>query len=242
MNLGEKLNKKNFRHENKYFINFFDYSILKSRLEFLMKKDSYSDQNGNYNIRSLYFDDIRNSSLFEKQSGILVRKKYRIRIYNLNDDIIKLEKKSRIGHFINKETVRISKEQYYKIISKNYDFLIDSKKSLLREFYLDLKINMYKPEVIVDFVREAFTYNINNIRITFDKKLESGLKSVDLFNKKLVKTTAIDEPKMILEVKYDSFLPDFIKNALQISASQRYAISKYVICRKYIKTNKWEDN
>ena len=69
-----------------------------------MKKDNYSDENGNYSIRSLYFDDIRNSSLFEKQSGILARKKYRIRIYNLNENIIKLEKKSRIGHFINKQT------------------------------------------------------------------------------------------------------------------------------------------
>ena len=207
-----------------------------------MKKDNYSDQNGNYSIRSLYFDDIRNSSLFEKQSGILARKKYRIRIYNLNEKIIKLEKKSRIGHFINKQTEQISRENYDKIISKNYEFLIESSKPLFKEFYLDLKINMYNPEVIVDFVREAFTYNINNIRITFDKKLATGLKSVDLFDKKLIKVSALDEPKMILEIKYDSFLPNFIKNALQISASQRYAISKYVICRKFVKTNKWEDN
>lgn len=236
------MNKKNFRHENKYFINYFDYHILKTRLNYLMKKDNYSDQNGNYSIRSLYFDDIRNSSLFEKQSGILARKKYRIRIYNLNEKIIKLEKKSRIGHFINKQTEQISRENYDKIISKNYEFLIESSKPLFKEFYLDLKINMYNPEVIVDFVREAFTYNINNIRITFDKKLETGLKSVDLFDKKLIKVSALDEPKMILEIKYDSFLPNFIKNALQISASQRYAISKYVICRKFVKTNKWEDN
>ena len=109
------------------------------------------------------------------------------------------------------------------------------------QFYFKLKSAGLSPNVIVDYVREAYISNISNIRITFDKQLRTGLNSTDVFN---CHTTidAIEEPKLILEIKYDHFLPDYIRNILQISSSQRYAISKYVICKKYTKLNNWEDN
>lgn len=207
-----------------------------------MQVDKYSDINGNYQIRSLYFDDLKNSALFEKQSGVLSRKKYRIRIYNLSENVIKLEKKARVGQFIYKESVSLNKPQYDEIISCNYDFLRNNKNKLLREFYLDLIINRYKPEVIVDYTREAFTHKLNNLRVTFDKNLKTGLNSTDIFHNDLPTIDVLEEPKMILEVKYDHFLPDYIRNAIQISRSQRYAISKYVICKKFTKINNWEDN
>ena len=52
----------------------------------------------------------------------------------------------------------------------------------------------------------------------------------------------IEEPQLIMEVKYDNYLPDIIRNAIQINSSTRYAISKFVICKKYTKLNAWEDN
>ena len=74
--------EKIFRHELKYFINFQDYFTLSNKLKVLMKRDDNSNEKGDYHIRSLYFDDYEDSALYEKQSGILRRKKYRIRIYN----------------------------------------------------------------------------------------------------------------------------------------------------------------
>ena len=235
-------NLKTFRHELKYYINFFEYHKLRLRLEKILSKDTYSDSDGNYHIRSLYFDDMSNSALFEKQAGILSRKKFRIRIYNKNNNIIKLEKKERVGHFIRKESAKISIDDYFKILDGNLEFLIQSNNSVLMQFYIEIRQRNLKPNVIVDYVREAYVSNISNIRITFDKELRTGLTSVDLFNKETPTIKALDEPWMILEVKYDNFLPHYIKNILQLQSQQRYAISKFVICKKMVKTNHWEDN
>jgi hypothetical protein len=233
--------KGRFRHEFKYYINYFEYEILKRKLKLCLRSDKNSDKNGEYHIRSLYFDDIRNTAIYEKQAGILSRKKYRIRIYNLSDEIIKLEKKSRNGQFISKVSAKISKNQYYKIISKDIEFLKFSNIKLFQEFYYDIVSSQYSPVVIVDYVREAYIWSHNNVRITFDKNLSSGLNSLDIFdNVRTVK--AIEEPQLIVEIKYDNFLPDFIRKIIQIDSSQKYAISKYVICRKYTKLNSWEDN
>ena len=236
------MNKKVFRHEFKYYINYFEYEILRRRLKAVLKSDKYSDDKGEYHIRSLYFDDMKNTALFEKQAGVLTRKKYRIRIYNINSDVIKLEKKGRVGQFIHKESATLSKEEFDKIVVGDIDFLKNKKNKLLTEFYIDMTINRYKPEVIVDYVREAYIHKLNNIRITFDKFLKTGLYETDIFDKNIPTVDVIEEPKMILEIKYDHFLPDFIRSILQISSSQRYAISKYVICRKFTKLNSWEDN
>lgn len=236
------MSKKVFRHEFKYFINYFEYEALKRRLSSVLKDDSFADEKGEYSVRSLYFDDIENTALFEKQAGILTRKKYRIRIYNINDNMIKLEKKSRIGQFINKEVASLSRKEYDKILAKEIDFLKESDNALLKEFYFDMVAYRYTPKVIVDYVREAYTWHVNNIRITFDKNLRTGLENIDIFDKNLPTVDVIEEPKMILEIKYDHFLPDFIRNLLQVHSSQRWAISKYVMCRKFRKVNSWEDN
>jgi len=232
---------KIFRHELKYYINYFEYHTLRNRLRMVLKHDKYADEDGNYHIRSLYFDDIKNEALFEKQSGTLKRNKYRIRIYNLNDDVIKLESKERIGQFIHKTSQTISKTEYDFLVNSEFEKL-DRSKPLVNTFLIDSEINRLKPKVIVDYVREAYMSPINNIRITFDKFLKTGLYKTDIFDKNVPTIDVVEEPKMILEIKYDNFLPDFIKNILQIESAQRYAISKYVICRKFTKENSWEDN
>jgi len=236
------MNNKIFRHEFKYYINYFEYEILRNRLKVILKKDKFSNKNGDYHIRSLYFDDIHNSALFEKQSGVLKRKKYRIRIYNLKDNVIKLEKKSRIGSFIHKDSTPLTRQDYEMIINQDINFLKESNDKLFHEFYFDIISSRYKPQVIVDYIREAFVWNVGNVRITFDKYLKTGLYETDIFNKDIPTIDVLEEPKMILEIKFDNFLPDFIRHVLQINSNDRYAISKYVICRKFTKLNSWEDN
>jgi len=234
-------NIKTFRHELKYYINYFEYEALKRRLSAILKRDAFSDKSGNYHIRSLYFDDEFNNSLFDKQVGILQREKFRIRIYNLQDRIIKLEKKSRVGQFIYKESATISRDEYNKIMDGNIEILKKSSNTLLNEFYFHIRAKNLKPTVIVDYIREAYVYNVNNIRITFDKNLRSGLYNINIFED-ILTVDVIEKPLLILEIKYDHFLPDFIKNILQIDSFQRYSISKYVICKKFTKNNSWEDN
>jgi hypothetical protein len=230
-----------FRHELKYLINRHDHIILSNKLKCLMGRDVYADESGNYHIRSLYFDDYNDTSLYEKQIGTFSRKKYRIRIYNLEDNVIKLEKKCRVGQYINKSTLNLSSDNVRQIKSNDFNFLRKIDNPLAREFYLDLIHKLYKPKVIVDYVREAFTLPFNNIRVTFDKYLSTGLESTNLFDKNLPLLKAIEEPLFILEVKYSNFFPDHLKSILQFNSDQKLAISKYAYCRKYTKSETWED-
>jgi len=231
-----------FRHELKYYINFFEYHSLAMRLSAILKHDPHAGDNGDYHIRSLYFDDFGSNALSDKQAGVLTRKKYRIRIYNISAAIIRLERKERVGQFIRKYSAPLLLDEYNQLLQGEFDFLLDKEEDLCQFFYKDIRCHGMKSSVIVDYVREAYISDVNNIRITFDKNLRTGLTSTDLFNKNLVTVSAIDEPLMILEIKYDNFLPDYIKNILQLNSQQRYAISKYVICKKMIKLNSWEDH
>lgn len=233
---------RDLRHEHKYFINQGEYMLLRNRLHHALKGDSFADENNEYRIRSLYFDDVYNKGSFEKQSGTDTREKYRIRIYNLNTDTIKLEKKSKYGQLTSKETALIDREGAEKIIKGDIDFLLGSDNSLFRGFYIKHRNNILRPVVIVDYVREAYVYPLERVRITFDKYLRTGLSSIDLFDKDLLVISALDEPVMIMEIKYNSFLPGNIRALLQLPVRQRMSISKYDICRKFVKTNNWEDN
>lgn len=223
---------KKLRHELKYYINLSEYEILREKLKFILKKDNFSvDENG-YHIRSLYFDNALDNDLYEKSFGIFKRKKFRIRIYNKSDKVIKLEKKNRYGEMINKESLTISKDEYDKILSWNYDFLLEKEDPLARDFYLFLRSEHMSPKIIVDYVREAYIGDIEDVRVTFDKCLSAGLNSIDLFEKNMVTIEALTFPMMIMEVKYNSYLPDYIRDILQLDGHHRSAISKYVICRE----------
>lgn len=237
----EYANRK-LRHELKYFINNFEYSILSGRLKHVLTKDIHSNENCEYNIRSLYFDNIYSNGLFEKQSGVENRLKFRIRIYDKSDSVIKLEKKSKLGQFTCKETTLISKDAAESILAGNIDSISDSKNALLRNFYCETRTNLLCPTVIVEYDREAYFHPAGDVRVTFDKYLRTGLGSTDLFNGSIPTISALDEPVMIMEIKYDQFFPDYIKDILHIPIRQRVSVSKYTACRKFNKMNEWEDN
>jgi len=229
-----KYGEKSLRHELKYYINMHEYMYLKERLAHSLKKDKHGLVNDGYHIRSLYFDDIYNSALNEKELGAFKRKKYRIRIYNMTDQSIKLEKKSKYGQYIDKETINITKNEFYKLLKGENDFLIQANSKILREFYIEIKTKILRPVVIVDYEREAYILEAGNVRITFDKNLSAGINSFDIFDENIVTKTIFDKPIMIMEVKYDSFFPNHVRNLLQIDSHNISAASKYVMCRKMI--------
>ena len=83
-----------FRNEWKYLISTSEKEMLMLRLKPFLQPDPHAGEGGYY-IRSLYFEDYWNSAYAEKEAGVLMRKKYRIRIYNNNDKFIKLERKKK---------------------------------------------------------------------------------------------------------------------------------------------------
>ena len=108
-----------------------------------------------------------------------------------------------------------------------------SDQPLLRDVYKQMRTRGLKPAVIVDYVREAYIHPAEHVRITFDKQLRTGLFSQDLFERWLPTINPLDDNSMILEVKYDNYLPDYIRRLLWSCNAQRSAISKYTLCRRF---------
>jgi len=220
-----------FRVEEKYYINQTTYVTLLSRLKHLMQRDSHANYAGEYRIDSLYFDDYRNTSYYEKMDGIRNRQKYRIRCYDLDEISLRLEKKIRKGSFIRKEVEAMEVATYKEILS---GVLCEFGKSqLFTKLAMDQRMKLLKPKLIVTYDREAFTFEGSNIRITFDKNLRMRIDETDLFKSVDKEIHIFEDDKMILEVKYDGYLPKHIKDILQTNQHERYSISKYAICMAY---------
>jgi len=227
-----KYGNKKLRHELKFYISYYVFEELRSRLRYIVRPDKNSINEDGYHIRSLYFDTTFDTALYEKLSGVHRRDKYRIRIYNESDKTIKLERKSKYGDYICKESMNLTRDEYEKIMNRDMEFLKRKDSQLGRDFYFKCTSEQMQPRVIVDYVREAYTYDFGDVRITFDKRLMAGVNSFDIFNPELVTVNAIHDKSMVLEIKYNEYLPANIRAMLQLDSHQRSAISKYVICRE----------
>lgn len=226
------INRSRLRHELKYHLKFIEYQILRKKVATVLKLDSNAGPDGCYHIRSIYFDDFRNTALFEKQSGVPRRKKYRIRIYNYSNHFIKFERKNKLNQYTFKEWIRITREDADKIIAGDINFLADSESALLRDFYLDYRRNLLRPVVMVDYLREAYVHPVGNVRITFDKGLHTGLGPVVFFDHKCPTAVIREEHEIILEVKFDDVLPLHIRGLFPNTIRPRSTIGKFEICRE----------
>ena len=224
------MKKYKYRHELKFKISNGCAEVLKSQLSLILDKDKNALSDGSYVIKSLYFDDINSNSYYEKLDGVLYRKKFRIRIYNDDDNFIRLEKKMKHNNLTSKEQMLISKGIYSKILDGKIDE-IENPDGLLLEFITNYKNKGLVPSVIVEYHRTAFTYPISDVRITFDSNIQSSLYNYDLFNTSYPRYI-VDEPgKQVLEVKFNEILPLHIANILNDIPVCREAVSKFAICR-----------
>ncbi|WP_135555402.1 polyphosphate polymerase domain-containing protein [Paenibacillus cymbidii] len=234
-------NKLKYRHELKFYMNPLQYRIVRQQLRHLLDPDKNAGATGDYHIRSLYFDDIDNKALHEKLGGVRDREKYRIRIYNFSDTIIHVEKKIKRNEYIAKRKESLTRNMCDAVMAGDCEVLNRPDRPLLYDMYREMKTKLLRPKVIVDYVREAYVAKAGNVRVTFDKQLRTGLGATDIFNRNLGTVRALDDHLIVFEVKYDEFLPEYVRAAIQSEGLIRQSNSKYVICRKFIKTNDWED-
>ena len=221
------------RHELKYHITPAELGVLRGVLRPLMQLDPNGNERNEYHIRSLYFDTINDDALEEKIAGVGNRKKYRIRIYNFSDRVIKLECKSKYGDLISKQSVTIPRDLAEQLIAGDPEGLQRMRHPLFHDVFREMRTRLLRPAVIVDYVREAYIHPAEEVRITFDKQLRTGLYSSDMFNPSLPTYPVFDDPVEILEVKFDEFLPSYLQSVLSGITAQRSAVSKYVWCRRY---------
>ncbi len=225
--------KPKFRHEIKHNINMSDYMGLQQRLKAVTRPDPYADETGKYRIRSLYFDNFEDKALMEKINGVNNREKFRIRYYNDDFGRIRLEKKSKVNGLCCKRSAGLTQEQCLKIMDGDTGWMRCSVDPLIIEFYAKMNFQQLRPRTVVDYVREPYVYGPGNVRVTIDSQIRTGLNSKELFNQELTTTRINSEDVIILEVKYDDFLPAVIRDILQVNDRQSSAFSKYVECRVY---------
>ena len=220
-----------FRHEFKHEISEHDLLILRQRLRAVMKPDKNA-VDGKYKIRSLYFDNLDDKALREKLDGVNIREKYRIRLYNNDPSYIKLERKFKRGGLNCKTSVRLTPEQAQAIAEGDINWMAESKDETMLEFYRNIRNQGLKSTVIVDYIREPFVFGPGNVRVTLDYDIRTGLRCTDLLDPDCVTVPVKDSPR-ILEVKWDNYLPDVIRNAVQLEGRRSSAFSKYAASRMY---------
>lgn len=220
------------RHEYKHAINYADYLLLRSRLRTTLPHDENAGKSGEYFVRSLYFDTPNDKALREKIDGVNNREKFRIRFYNCDPSFIRLEKKSKRNGLCYKESAMLTQEEAQSIIDGENEWMIDSQDPLLLELYAKMRVQLLRPRTIVDYLREPFAYAPGNVRLTIDRNIRTGIYSKALFDEDLPAVSA-EGGVILLEVKYDNFLPEMIRQLVQMDSRRAAAFSKYAACRLY---------
>lgn len=218
------------RHEWKHEITRLDMLALRQRLRAVARADGHAS-GGKYLVRSLYFDTPSDKALREKIDGVSRREKFRIRFYNGDTSLIHLEKKSKLGGLGSKQSATLSAGEVSALLSGDLRWMLSSGEPLVRELYAKMRTELLGPKTIVDYTREPYVYPAGNVRVTLDYDIRRGLRPGDFLDPGV--TIPAGDAPVILEVKWDAFLPDIIRDAVRLEGRRASAFSKYAQCRIY---------
>ncbi|WP_158589461.1 polyphosphate polymerase domain-containing protein [Butyrivibrio sp. CB08] len=230
-----------YRVEDKYIIYEDQIAYLINRLKEVMAYDEHSSEDGGYLIRSVYFDDVNDSALFENEGGVDEREKFRIRTYERDDSFIRLEEKSKKSGLTHKESAVISKETARGLLLDgnmaerapvNSQVLLREDGFLFKKLYARMNTALLHPVTIVEYERQAFVEKVGNVRITFDRNIGASEYVDRFFERDVYARPVMESGAHILEVKYDELLPEYIQQILEIGSLQRTAFSKYTMARR----------
>lgn len=224
---------KTYRHELKFLLSVVEYEHLKRLFGALLVKDAYMKQGKDYYIRSLYFDTPENRDYYDKLIGVAHRKKIRLRIYDTSAGNVKLEMKNKDNDYSVKETMTISREEAMMLLKGDYHILAEYDNEVSRKAYFNLSAYAYTPKVVVDYEREAYLLPVENVRLTFDKRVRA-FRGNGLFEEQNALVGVLAPEYVILEVKYDKYLPAYVENVLSSITMQRMSISKYCMARETV--------
>lgn len=218
------------RNERKFLISEAEMLQKCCMLRQVIHEDEHNGVHG-YTVRSLYFDTEYDSDLFDKELGVDVRKKMRLRIYHTDDPCALLEMKQKQGEQQRKRSLKMKRDDAEALINGQYDVLLSYDEPFAGECYSLMRTRLYRPRVIVEYRRIAFIAKENRIRITFDHRIEATASSFELFDERLNMTPVLDPGATVLEVKYNGFLLDYFRSLLNSVDRSKLSVSKYCLAR-----------
>ena len=219
------------RHEEKYIITYQQYAMLKSRIQSILTPDSHGD-NGSYVITSLYYDDHLDNALAEKIEGLPEHSKFRVRTYDCSDSVIHLERKDKHGILTHKIAADITPQHLQGMLEGNID--LSQFSGTAYELAAQMQSKGLIPTVAVRYKRDAYLYPGTDLRLTFDIDLEAIRPDPgSLFNASFTGVPVLDRNSIIMEIKYGTHLPGFLRKLTNVSC-QQLSVSKYALCRERI--------
>ena len=221
-----------YRHELKYICSDLELRIIEQKLKAVMKPDPHADKNGEYLIRSVYFDDYQRSRFFENEDGVDPREKFRIRAYNLSDARISLEKKIKSHGMTGKRSCLIDRETCMRMLAG--ESISDRlwQHPLLDEWIVQRETAGLRPVMLGEYVRKPYIYPAGNVRITFDRYISASYRVRDIFEARTSRIAVLPTGYHVLEVKFDDFLPDVIYQLIDNGHMRQTTFSKFYLgCR-----------
>ncbi len=231
--ITEETVSEKYRHEDKYLCNRMQNAVLKARAGAILKKDIHSSKDGCYRVRSLYFDSIRDSCYYENENGVGERDKYRIRIYDGNPENIFLEKKSKRRQMTLKYSCRIEEETCRRLMNGRPVEITSRMSKQQQGLLVQLQGKAMRPAVIVEYLRYPYVEHNGNVRMTFDEDICSSNDIGGFLEERIGCRPVLEKGMSVFEVKWDEFLPGYIRQFIQLDSLQWSSFSKYYLCRKY---------
>lgn len=227
---------KKFRNEWKYICEENELALLYERLKMVLLIDEHAGEDGKYLIRSLYFDDYKNTAQKDNAAGVALRYKWRIRYYDGGvSKHIHLERKEKQYGRTHKDSCPLTEKECMALIRGEIEDVIwATKEPLLQKFCMEIMTRRFQPKAIIDYERVAFTEPITNIRVTLDMNISAGYEFEKFLKGEYACFPLQEKKRHVLEVKFDEILPGYVRNIVSANGLTRTSFSKYSIGRKAI--------
>lgn len=219
-----------YRVEQKYLVSEGDLLVLQSRLQAVAKFDA--NQHGDsYEIRSVYFDDLRDSCVEENEAGVDQRQKFRLRTYAPALDTYHLEIKEKSRGLTKKLACSMDRAELFPLLEGALPVTPDGR-APLNLLKLRQRMDGMTPKVLITYDRTAFVDPVGNVRITFDRNIRATRAWRSFLEESCPGYVPVLPKGMhLLEVKYDELLPDYLKNTLELKTLTQTSFSKYYLGR-----------
>lgn len=228
-NINKKVTEV-IRQEKKFLLNLEKTYKANAYLEKILSQDIHNGTLG-YMIRSLYFDTLDDRDFNEKEDGIEIRRKIRLRIYDVKSPFALLEIKQKQGSQQLKRSLKISKVHAEELSKGNYGSLLNYTEPFAAECYGIMNMYCYRPKTIVQYNRKAYIAKENKIRVTLDSNIIATESCFDLFSDALCLYPVLDKFNIVLEVKYNGFLLSYIRDLINQFDGSELSVSKYCLAR-----------
>lgn len=216
------------RQEIKYPISMLEFKKLEGKLAACLPRDPNTGPYGYYSVRSLYFDTPFEQDRMAVVRGGQKRHKIRLRVYSPQDQTAKLEMKAKEGNIQKKISVIVSREEARQIMAGDFSCLRQKESAEAEHLRLEMERGQYRPRVLVEYARTAFSLPARDIRITFDYNAAASRSNLDLFSENICWTPLRPASVGVLEVKFNGFLFSYVEELLAGVEKLPNANGKYI--------------